>query len=177
MIEQGIGFYFSFILVMLIILVASISIPFYGYIWKRWKGVALGCLLQPIVCVIICVLAVTCISLFQIHSLRKYREAAMVTVSKEDTCNNVHFWYLKADEECYYEYKEKANAENEYTGFDRARLFDVVKLDSSSVVVDDKIVVRFDMKNHKATATEYEEPMEVVNVDWDKVKDYFGKHP
>ena len=38
MIEQGITFYFTFVLFLLLLLVLSIIIPFYGYLRKRWKG-------------------------------------------------------------------------------------------------------------------------------------------
>ena len=79
------------------------------------------------------------------------------------------------NEECFYEYKEKENEENEYRGFNRGRFYDVVPLDSCSVGVDDKIVVKFDFKNKKVTATEYEEPMEVVNVNWERVTEFFRK--
>ena len=48
-------------------------------------------------------------------------------------------------------------------------------LDSFSVCVDDRIVVRFDLKNRMATATNYGEPIEVVRIDWDKVNAYFEK--
>ena len=101
----------------------------------------------------------------------------MVTVSKTDSTGFVHFWYLKADEECFYEYKEKENLKNEYTGFNRGRLYDVVPLDSCSVCVDDNVVVTFDLKGQKATASEYDEPIEVVKVDWDKVNEYFKNLP
>ena len=55
------------------------------------------------------------------------------------------------------------------------KLYDVVPLDSFSVCVDDRIVVRFDLKNRMATATNYGEPIEVVRIDWDKVNAYFEK--
>jgi hypothetical protein len=43
------------------------------------------------------------------------------------------------------------------------------------VAVDDRIVVRFDTKKKKVVATDLDTPMEVVNVNWDKVRAYFGK--
>jgi hypothetical protein len=55
--------------------------------------------------------------------------------------------------------------------------FDVILLDSlpTSVSVEDRIVVRFDLKNQKATATDYDGPAEILNVDWEKVQAYFKK--
>ena len=44
----------SFILIFgLLVTAASILIPIYGYMRKRWKGLALGCLIQPIACAVI----------------------------------------------------------------------------------------------------------------------------
>ena len=177
MIEQGITFYFIFVLFLLLLLVLSIIIPFYGYLRKRWKGLAIGCLVQPIIIGAIFFLAIIGISYFHVHELSKQRDAAMVTISKSDTTGIVHFWYLKTNEECFYEYKEKENEENEYKGFNRGRFYDVVPLDSCSVGVDDKIVVKFDFKTKKVTATEYEEPMEVVNVNWERVTEFFRNLP
>ena len=86
---------------------------------------------------------------------------------------------MKADEECLYEFVEKDEAEKDskYLMFNKFQLFDVVPMDSFRVCVDDKIVVRFDLQNRKATAVEYDEPIKVVNVDWEKVDDFFKKHP
>lgn len=36
-----------------LITIASTVIPVYGYYRKRWKGAALGCLLQPVACFIV----------------------------------------------------------------------------------------------------------------------------
>jgi hypothetical protein len=49
------------------------------------------------------------------------------------------------------------------------KLFDVVPLDSSSVSIDDRVVVRFDYKKRQITATDFGEPIEVVSIDWDKI--------
>ena len=54
--------------------------------------------------------------------------------------------------------------------------YDVIRLDSvaAGVSVDDRIVVRFDLKNQQVTATDYDQPIEVLRVDWEKVKAYFN---
>ena len=93
----------------------------------------------------------------------------MVTVrSIEQDANDTDTltWYLKADDECIL-----LNSDEDE---DR---FDVIRLDSLSagVSVEDRIVVRFDIKNQKASATDYDKPAEVVDVNWDKVRDYFSK--
>ena len=90
-------------------------------------------------------------------------------------------WYLKPDNECLVEYKRLVMADSTetdsldiYEGRDR---FDIIRLDSLStaVCVEDHIIVRFDLQNQKATATDYDQPIEVVDIDWDKVKAYFNK--
>ena len=60
---------------------------------------------------------------------------------------------------------------------ERTDHFDVIRLDSlkTSVSVEDRIVVRFDIENEKVSATDYDQPAEVVDVNWDKVRTYFGK--
>ena len=95
-------------------------------------------------------------------------KSAMVTVkSIEKNVNGADTltWYLKANEECLLDSEKKSGR------------FDVIRLDSldTGVCVEDRIVVRFDIKNQKATATNYDLPAEVVDVDWDKVRDYFSK--
>ena len=92
----------------------------------------------------------------------------MVTVrSIEKNTNDTDTltWYLKTDGECLLDCDE---------GDDR---YDVIRLDSLSagVSVEDRIVVRFDIKNQKVSATDYDQPAEVLDVNWEKVREYFGK--
>ena len=177
MLEQGFAFFITITLMMLAFVVASIIIPFYGFIKKSWKGLAIGCLIQPIFCALVCFIVIISVYLFQRYDLRKSRNEAMVTIKKVDADGYIHYWHLKDDVECFYELKEKNNADHEYNGYDNGKLFDVLPNDSTSVIVDDKIVVRFDIENKKVTATEYGEPMDVEDVNWDKVKKYYAKQP
>ena len=92
----------------------------------------------------------------------------MVTVrSIEQDVNDTDTltWYLKTDGECLLDSDDADDR------------FDVIRLDSLSagVSVEDRIVVRFDIKNQKASATDFDQPAEVLDVNWEKVKDYFGK--
>jgi hypothetical protein len=154
-----------------IVIMASIGIPIYAYSRKRWKGLAIGCLLQPIACaVVICLIVLGIISYFK-YTNRKEMDSAMVTVRGLDVGNHSKdtlTWYLKDDEQCIL----VCNNQNDY---DHLRFSDVIRLDSVSVTVDDRIVVRFDTKKNKVVATDLDTPMEVVNVNWDKVRAYFGK--
>lgn len=161
----------SFILIFsLLVTAASILIPIYGYMRKRWKGLALGCLIQPIVCAVILGLVFGGIVAFEIYSLDRQTKSAMVAVKtveqgKEGT--DTLEWYLKDDEECIRCDSRLSSNHNFY---------DVIRLDSvaAGVSVDDRIVVRFDLKNQQVTATDYDQPIEVLSVDWDKVKAYFN---
>ncbi len=179
MLEHGFGLYVAITLVLIVLLIISNAIPFYGFMHKRWKGCFLGCLIQPVVCALFIMIAIVCIVFHQQYGTRKLRKAAMVTLRKTEIKGNTRhtfIWHLKPDEECFYEYKKtpvsesKDNVKNE-----DEELYDVVPLDSFSVCVDDRIVVRFDLKNRMATATNYGEPIEVVRIDWDKVNAYFEK--
>lgn len=151
----------------LLVLMASIVIPFYGYMRKRWKGLALGCLIQPIACIVVFGVVFGGIIAYEVLTLRQQCESAMVTVKTiEQGANGTDTlkWYLQ-DEECLV--KSEGNRQR----------YDVVRLDSlaAGVSVEDRIVVRFDLKNQKATATDYDQPIEILKVDWDKVRAYFEK--
>lgn len=169
--EQGTNIIIG--LIILALWVASFFIPFYGFIQKRWKGLGFGCLAQ----ILFCILVMLILSFGKIYytrsQMRSYRDNAMVTVRKD-----VHVWYLNPNEECFYECEDsKSGAADSIDVEEKTQLFDVIPLDSTSVCVDDKVVVRFDLKKRMVSAAEYDEPIEVVNVDWDKVNDYFNSHP
>ena len=171
MLEQNFNTYVFVLVVLMVFLVASLSIPFYGFFRKRWKGLIVGCLVQPVICVLAIMLVSFGISYNYRHDQERHRKAAMVAVKKPEKDSLVHYWYLNTNDECYYEYLDEKDPDPGL--FNDDDLFDVIPLDSFSVGVDDKIVVRFDLKKHKVTATEYDEPIEVVSVDWDKVNEYF----
>ena len=179
-------------LLLFLLFIASVLIPIYGYRFKRWKGLAVGCLVQPFVYVIVSVALFFSIITYEMHILSRTRKAAMVTVRSFETTQDGKIeqtWYLKPDEECFMEYlpdsisgnKSKKDAgededkdEDNYREGNR-KYYDIIRLDSTSVCVEDRIVVRFDLKNQKATATDWDEPTEILNIDWDKVKTYFSK--
>ena len=176
MIEQGLFFYVIIVMVMTVLLAATISIPFYGLIKKRLKGLAIGCFLQPFVCALICILTAVGAYLYQRNELKKYRGGAMVTLKKSEANGKPHFWYLKANEECFHELWNR-DEEPEYDVNGEMNLYDVVPLDSFRVCVDDVIFVKFDLEKHEVTAKEYDEPLDIVNVDWNEVKAFFQSHP
>ena len=152
----------------LLVLMASIVIPFYGYMRKRWKGLALGCLIQPIACIVVFGVVFGGIIAYEVLALRQQCESAMVAVKTIEQGTNgtdTLKWYLKDDEECFVRSE------------DGRKRYDVIRLDSlaAGVSVEDRIVVRFDLKNQKATATDYDQPIEILNVNWDRVRAYFEK--
>lgn len=172
MIEQGLGFYLIVFLILSALIIATNLIPFYGFSRKRWKGLAIGCLVQPFIAAIISLIVICGVYFYQKYEFRSLRKAAMVSVKEMDAEGNAHFWHMKPDEECFYEFREK-DTSFDYLSYIDVKLFDVVPLDSVSVCVDDHIVVKFDTERRKVTAMDYDEPMEVVNVDWEKVEKYF----
>ena len=152
------------------VLVIAIStfIPVYGYLRRRWKGLAIGCLVQPVVCAALIGAAVAGAFFFHDQKSEREKNSAMVTVkSIEKNVNGADTltWYLKANEECLLDSEKKSGR------------FDVIRLDSldTGVCVEDRIVVRFDIKNQKVSATDFDQPAEVLDVNWEKVKDHFGK--
>jgi hypothetical protein len=162
-IEKFVTYMFGF---GLFVIVISTIIPVFGYFRKRWKGFAIGLLLLPVVCAVVIGAVGAAVFYYHEHSVNVEKKSAMVTVrSTEKNGNEIDTlaWYLKADDECILG-----------SGAD---YYDVIRLDSLSagVSVEDRIVVRFDIKNQKVTATDYDQPAEVVDVNWEKVRDYFGK--
>ena len=151
-----------------LVIAISTVIPVYGYFRRRWKGLAIGCLVQPVACAVLIGAAIACAIFFHKQKVKKEQNSAMVTVrSIEKNANDTDTltWYLKTDGECLLDSDEADDH------------FDVIRLDSLSagVSVEDRIVVRFDIKNQKASATDFDQPAEVLDVNWEKVKDYFGK--
>lgn len=166
----------------LLIIYASVVIPVYGYYRRRLKGLALGCLLQPVACGIVIVLLFGGLGVMSNYRINKERKAAMVTVRSTEAGTygtDTITWHLKPDEECLVDYKihKKQEYDNEDSLYvdDETERFDIIRLDSlkNAVCVDDRLIVRFDLKNQKVTATDFDTPVEVVSVDWEKVKAFF----
>lgn len=177
MITQGVEFYVFLIILMAALVLASIVIPCYGFLHKDWKGLALGCLIQPFVAAIACLLVALGAYFYYTYHENRYHDAAMVTVRKTaiegaDTLTST--WYLNADEECLYEFRSSNKEYTDSTDREDDRLFDVVPLDSITLGVEDRIVVRFDLNTRTVTATDYDEPIDIVSVDWPKVEAYFS---
>ena len=150
------------------VVVISTVIPVLGFFRKRWKGLAIGLLLLPVVCAVVIGAVGLGVYYYHEYSINMEKKSAMVTVrSIEKSSNDTDTltWYLKADEECI-----------QLDSEDYEEYFDVIRLDSLSagVSVEDRIVVRFDLKNQKVSATDFDKPAEVVDVNWDKVKAYFN---
>ena len=150
----------------IIIVMASVIIPIRFYNWKRWKGLVLGLVLQPIVCAIL----IFCVFMgfvgYHESKTNRQRESAMVavcTVQEDSAETDTLTWYIKADDECFRVNDKKVKA------------YDVIRLDQASVGVDDRIVVKFDAKKKQVVATDFGKPIKVEKVDWEQVKAYFGK--
>ena len=180
MIDKYVGFTITVIIIAIVLWVASLYLPFYGFMQKRFKGACLGCILQPFISAIILALSFVVIFTYMTSDMIKYRKNAMVMVKKapKDSTNVATHLYIGADDVCFL---ESGNLEvTAYSlVFDNDRdiaLYDVIYVDSSTISVDDKYLIKFDFKNRKAIATEYEDTIEVADVKWDKVDAYFKKN-
>ena len=169
--------YIVIFLLMAALVLATIAIPFYGYLHKGWKGLGLGCLLQPVVAVVLCCMVGVGAFILRKRALTRYHDEALVVVrttaeNEKDTL--LRTWYLKADGECLCESRKPDMDSTDYKDAS-LKLYDVVPLDSFSLGVDDRIVVRFNLSSHTTTATDLDEPVDIVRVDWPKVESYFHK--
>lgn len=155
----------------------TFAIPYLGFTHKRYKGLFLGCLIQPIVGIVIAVVAIFVCFYYMASSVKEQRKAAMVTFSKaeNDTTDTKAFYYVKPDDECFVELGVGKD-DKEIFGFDTNHdigVVDVFLIDSTSILVDDEFLLKFNLKNRQLTALDYEDTIEVANVDWEKVDAYF----
>ena len=174
------------VLFMLLIVVASVVVPIYGHRRKGWKGLALGCLAQPVVCIIVIFTACISIFIYERWELKKQKDKAMVTVrtleKKGDRVDTL-FWYVKPDEECIMERKRQGHGNDDEEDRDSTEnsrdfeWFDVVPIENFAhgINIEDRIMIRFDLKNHSVVATDYDDRAEVTKVDWDQVRNFFNK--
>lgn len=181
MIENELYIYIFAVFVIAVIISLSTGIPVYGFLRKRWKGACLGCLLQPIVCIALSILILSTTSFYQKRKIQRNHNAAMITLRKtafeaKDSLEHTYLWYVKTDDECLFE-DHRADEKDSFTdALSKMKLLDVIPSDSTSLCVDDRVVVRFDLKARQASATDYGEPIEVVSINWDRVTDYFSAH-
>ena len=170
---------------MLLIVVASVVVPIYGHRRKGWKGLALGCLAQPFVCAIVILIALLGIYAYELWDFKKETDKAMVvvrSVEKKGDRVDTLIWYVKPDEECIMERKRQtlSDEEEERDSTDEGtdvKWFDVVPIENFAhgVNIEDRIMVRFDLKNQSVVATDYDERAEVTKVDWDRVRGFFAR--
>lgn len=168
------GDYIFIFLLMASLVLATIAIPFYSFLHKGWKGLGLGCLVQPVVAVILCLLVGLGAFILQKRALDRYHRAAMAVVRTTEKVRDTTLlctWFLKPDGECLCE-SRFAEQDSTDLALD-LELFDVVRLDSLSLCVEDRIVVRFNLDSCRASATEFDKPVDLVRVDWPSVQTYF----
>ena len=171
--------------IILLVIIASVVIPYYKFKKKRWKGLAMGCLIQPFACAIASFAILIGIFLYELWVFDKQKDKAMVTVrtleKKGDRVDTL-IWYVKPDEECLMERLRQGHDDDEAEYRDSTETerdiewFDVVPIENfpHGVNIEDRIMVRFDLKNHSVVATDYDDRAEVTEVDWDKVRDFFA---
>ena len=105
MIDKYVGFAITVIIIAIVLWVASLYLPFYGFMQKRFKGACLGCILQPFISAIILALSFVVIFTYMTSDMIKYRKNAMVMVKKapKDSTNVATHLYIGADDVCFLE--------------------------------------------------------------------------
>ena len=154
----------------IIVFLVSFAIPSYGYRRKRWKGFFIGILVQIAVFILVGVVIGFGSMQYVHYTVKKELDGAMVTVRGTDVArhrNDTLVWSLTPDEVCL--------VGNNNVNVRKRIYYDFIRLSPVSVGVEDRIVVKFDVKRKKVTATDMDKPMEVVQVDWEKVNHYLNK--
>lgn len=172
-------FYLYVILALAVIVMLSFFLPCYGFLRKSWKGLGMGCLLQPVAIILGFLLVLLFSYLYNNYQINQNYKDAMVTVHEayfENPDSVWHTWYLKPDEECYHEHRfSEVDEDGDTVHRNVANCYDVVRIDSTTVGVEDRIVVCFDLKNHTAIATSLNDTVEIIQIDWPKVEAYLQK--
>lgn len=180
MIDLFITFIIWAVVISMVLLAATFLIPYIGFTHRRYKGLLIGCLIQPIVFVAIIIMAVIVCFYYMASTVKEQRKAAMVTfcTAENDSTDEKTFFYVKPNGECFAEWGVGKN-DNEIFGYDSHNvvdLLDVFNADSTSICVDDEFLLKFDLKNRKVTVTDYEDTIEANTVDWEKVETYFKEN-
>lgn len=177
MIDKYVGLAITITLIAMILWVASLFLPFFGFIHKRFKGLLVGCIVQPILLVIICIVSIFVFLIYMGFDTKKYRQSAIVTIChlENDSTQKKTYMYIGSDDICF---AESGNLEKDYNPIiyninHDISLFDVIYRDSTTITIDDCYKVKFDLKNRRAVATKYEDTIEVASIDWEKVDAYF----
>ena len=68
------------LLITILVIMASVVIPIIGYYRERWKGVAIGCILQPVVCGLFSCILFGGVVIYKFSAERNQRQSMMVTV-------------------------------------------------------------------------------------------------
>jgi len=179
MVDLSEEYYLYVIFALAAIVMLSFFIPCYGFLRKSWKGLGIGCLVQPVAIVLGIILVVLCSYWYETYQENKNHEEAMVTVHGVvvlDPDTAWHTWYLKPDEECFHKHRFLAvDNDGDSSYHNVSSYYDIVRLDSTSVGVEDRLVVCFDLKNHTAIATQSGDTVEILQIDWPKVEAYLQK--
>ena len=171
-------FYLYIVFAFAAIFMLTFFIPYYGFLRKSWKGLGIGCLLQPVIAIAGIALVMLFAGLYSKHMDKKSQTDAMVTVLDAfilDSDSVRHTWYLKPDEECYHKHRfSDVDEDGDTSVHTVSNYYDIVRIDSTTVGVEDRIVVHFDLKNHTAIATtvDVDDTLEIIQIDWPKVESY-----
>jgi hypothetical protein len=170
----GVLFFISAIVLALLV---SFAVPVLAF--QRWqrKGAVIGCLLQPVVLLVVSFLLIE--GYFAITD-SMHHAGTMVCVRSIEEDRNCRFeetWYIKADGTCYYEFDKGSHSHSqEPCGNDSyGRERPVERIDSMTALKTElHLVVYFDLQHRKVTPVFGSDTIEVVSVDWDRVGKYFS---
>ena len=166
--------------VILVLLVLSVILPVYGY--KRWrkKGLAIGCIAQPLAILMLMLLSIALLTLFVDKPNMEKETAESMAIfrySENGDCIVSQTWFLKADGKCLMEFEQSPAPESEAEYpcnmdhfYDN---YEIQKLDSLTCDVGGRLRASFDIENQQVIALDRLDTLEVVCVDWEKVKNFF----
>lgn len=173
------GGYIESVIVTVLAFVLSLFV--HRIIKKRW----LGCLMQFLVFIVIfCILVpVSHVVMDMVSS--SHKEGAMVDVwytEENRNCRIQNEWWIKPDGTYYYEC-DKGITDNPETVIpcdielwgDNGKFQHIDSITAINLYANPSFIIYFDLDNQKVTPMWGKDTLEVVSVDWDKVKEYFKK--
>lgn len=178
MVTQYANFGITVFIIVFLLCMATLYIPIFGLMHKRWKGLLAGCLVQPIVAGIIMGAAFLTFALYVGFDRRSYKKSAIVVVEGEanDSTQKKTRLHIGADGVCFTEFGNLEDSKSLSLWTDDDFGFaDVDKVDSTTLAIDDRYFITFDLKNQKVVAKDFDDTLKVTRVDWDKVNALFNQ--
>lgn len=169
-----------FMVLAIVLLLASFALPVLAFRRWRLKGAVLGCLAQFVVFLLTLTLLFG-VFIFIDNAFNTWNSMLVVSNVEEDQCCRYEqTWYLKPDGTVYYKYdKGSHDHAPEPCGNDSHSATFEIRRDSSShslsvMGISCDLYLSVDVKNHTISPIGMIGKTEVLKVDWEQIEEYLN---